>query len=181
MDPLKHLAVTLFVLTVASLTAQEPEALLWSASRPLSWSDFKGSPLKTAWAAATTASGISYEYTGREGKNGYELEFTIAAYFYPEKSWYQPKLCDSVVLSHEQLHFDISELYARKMRQLVAKTRFTGNAREEVKAIYRQILGELAAFQSKYDHETNYSRDTGMQLAWNRKIADALSGTAILP
>lgn len=176
MDPLKHLALSLFLLTTPSLIAQEPGVLLWSASRPLSWDDFKGSPLKTAWAAATTASGISYEYTGHERENGYELDFTIAAYFYPEKSWYQPRLCDEVVLSHEQLHFDISELYARKMRHIVTKTRFTQNAREEVKAIYRKILGELTAFQSKYDHETNYSRDTEKQLLWNRKIYMALNG-----
>ncbi len=101
--------------------AQESTPIAWDVSRKLAWEDFKGKPFKTAWAAATTASGISYEYTGRETKGGYELEFSVGAYFYPEKSWYQPHLCDALVLSHEQLHFDISELFARKLRkQLVA-------------------------------------------------------------
>jgi predicted secreted Zn-dependent protease len=80
-----------------------------------------------------------------------------------------------VVLSHEQLHFDISELFARKMRKIMAETRFTSNARAEVKAIYKKVLQDLSAFQSLYDHETNYSRDHQKQLAWNNKIKEALS------
>ena len=160
--------------------AQEEEAILWDPARKLTWQDFRGKPMKTAWAAATTASGISYEYSGVEKKGGYELQFKVLAHFYPEKSWYQPKLCDELVLSHEQLHFDISELFARKMRKEMAETRFTGNAKAEVKAINKKILQQMSTFQSRYDHETNYSRDREKQFAWNNKIKEALGASGSL-
>jgi len=156
--------------------AQEDDAIPWDANRKLSWSDFRAQPAENAWAAATTASGISYEYSAMENGEGYELEFRVGAFFYPDKSWYQPKLCDTVVLSHEQLHFNISELYARKMTAIMSATRFSRNARAEVKEIYQQILKELGEFQSRYDQETNFSRDKEMQLLWNRKIDMALNG-----
>ena len=166
-------ATTVFFTTAGM--AQEEEAIAWDPVRKLSWEDFRGKPMKTAWAAATTASGISYAYTGEEKNGGYVLEFTVLAQFYPEKSWYQPQLCDDLVLSHEQVHFDISELFARKMRKRLAETHFTSNAKAEVRAIYKKILQELSAFQSRYDHDTNYSRDIEKQLAWNNMIKEALS------
>jgi hypothetical protein len=167
--------ILFFIALILTVPSGAQEAILWDPERRLTWEDFRGKPMKTAWAAATTASGISYEYTGEEENGGYKLQFKVFAHFYPEKSWYQPKLCDEVVLSHEQLHFDISELFARKMRKIMAETRFTSNARAEVKAIYKKVLQDLSAFQSLYDHETNYSRDHQKQLAWNNKIKEALS------
>ena len=78
-------------------------------------------------------------------------------------------------MGHEQLHFDITEVYARKLRQELAKTKFSKNAKAEVKEIYRNILKELNDFQNKYDSETNFSRDTVQQLIWNKKIKKALN------
>lgn len=47
--------------------AQESEEVIpWSADRKLKWSDFKGKFLKTEWAAATTASSISYSFSTYE-------------------------------------------------------------------------------------------------------------------
>jgi hypothetical protein len=173
-DTVKSFVVALALTLCFPCVAQEEEALEWDAGRRLTWHDFRGKPMKTAWAAATTASGISYEYSGEEKDGRFELQFKVLAHFYPEKSWYQPRLCDELVLSHEQLHFDISELFARKMRKEMGETRFTGNAKAEVKAIYKRIIQELSAFQSRYDHETNYSRDREKQLHWNNSIKDAL-------
>lgn len=176
---------TILSLAILAVTwpckGQEETSIPWDANRKLSWSDFRARPAEDEWAAATTASGISYEFSALENGQGYELEFRVGAYFYPDKSWYQPQLCDTVVLSHEQLHFDISELYARKMAGIMAATRFSKNASAEVKAIYRQILKELDEFQSRYDEETNFSRDKEKQLLWNRKIDMALKGKINFP
>ena len=95
----------------------------------LGWADFKGAPPGSKRVAATTASGISYSYTTTGSKGVYKLDYKVTAYFYPWQSWYHRELCDSVVLSHEQLHFDISELYARRMREMLGFSRSsTGNS-----------------------------------------------------
>ena len=69
-----------------------------------------------------------------------EVDCNIETFFYPESSWYIPETANEVILSHEQLHFDISELFARKMRERVARFSFTSRVKSEMKKIYEQIL-----------------------------------------
>ena len=88
-----------------------------------------------------------------------ELDFEVNAYFYPEESWYKPAVCDTFILGHEQLHFDISELFARKMRGRLRNTTFSENVKQEVRDIYQETLKELEAMQDRYDWETNFSRN----------------------
>ena len=155
--------------------SQEYVTIAWSPEKKLAWQDFRGKAPSNDRAAATTASGISYQFS-TSGSNGeIELDFLVSTFFYPKKSWYQPSLCDSLILSHEQLHFDISELYARKMRNRLASSSFTQNVKAEFKQIYKEVLEELEEFQNLYDDQTNFSRDVEQQLIWNNKIQEALS------
>jgi hypothetical protein len=155
--------------------SQDYETIAWSQENKLTWEDFKGKTPNNARAAATTASGISYQFS-TSGSNGeIELDYLVSTFFYPDKSWNQPSLCDSLILSHEQLHFDISELYARKMRNRLASTSITQNVKAEVKQIYKEVLEELEEFQNLYDDQTNFSRDLEQQLIWNNKIEEALN------
>ncbi|WP_431124584.1 DUF922 domain-containing protein [Flagellimonas flava] len=151
------------------------EGVLWDANKRLSWSDFKGKVPPAAEPAATTASGISYRYSANLIHHEVKLDFEVNAYFYPNESWYKPEVCDELILSHEQLHFDIAELFARKMRNKLRRTSFSDNVKQEIRDIYQDILQELQDFQDQYDWETGYSRNAKKQLEWNRKIAKALS------
>ena len=102
------------------------------------------------------------------------MSIDVGCEFFPEKSWYRPELCDSIILSHEQLHFDIAELHARKLRKKLAETQFTENIREEIREIYDDMLKRLYIFQNRYDRETNFSRNLQKQLFWNQEIAREL-------
>ncbi|KPM31522.1 Hypothetical protein I595_2009 [Croceitalea dokdonensis DOKDO 023] len=152
--------------------------LLWHPEQRLSWSQFKGKVPVASVPAATTASGISYSYSANLLHHEVQLDFEVNAYFYPNASWYKPEVCDSLILSHEQLHFDITELYARKMRIELRKTTFTENVKSEVKKIYKRILKELSDVQDQYDWETNFSRNPKAQMQWNQRIKAALERTA---
>lgn len=174
MGALKSFLLIFLLCYTGSAFSQEEETIPWSADRKLQWSDFKGSYFKTEWAAATTATGISYAFTATEKGGQQFLEIEVECVFLPQKSWYRPKVCDAVILSHEQLHFDIAELHTRKFRKRLAAFKFTDNVKQEVKDIYIQILKELRAFQNKYDRETDFSKDLQQQLIWNRDIAAAL-------
>lgn len=153
---------------------QDYETISWNADKLLSWNNFKGKAPQNTRAAAITASGITYQFSTSGTSDNMQVDFEISTHFYPNKSWYQPEICDDVILGHEQLHFDISELYARKMRKRLANTKFTQNVKAEVKSIYRETLKELDDFQNTYDDETNFSRNLEQQLIWNEKITKAL-------
>lgn len=151
------------------------EEVPWDTNMRLHWKDFKGEVPLGASAAATTASGISYQFSTHYEGNRMMVDYEVNAFFYPEKSWYKPKICNDVTLIHEQLHFDISELFARKMSREMSKNHFTKDIKAEVRKIYRRTLRELNDFQNKYDNETDYSRNIEQQNVWIDKIRRALS------
>lgn len=155
-------------------SCQEENAIKWDPDHRLSWSDFKAPPPKDSPVAAITASGITYRFSALESRGKMEVDCTIDAFFYPESSWYRPETANEIILSHEQLHFDISELFARKMRARVARYSFSSDVKAEMNGIYEQILREMRAFQKSYDDETNFSREVEKQLEWNKQIASEL-------
>lgn len=174
MGAIKYIVITVFCCSFFVGASQDLEAIPWTKSRKLTWADFKRKPKKGSENAAVTASGISYSFSSLARGNEVEADFKIGAYFYPTQSWYQAEFCDDVVLSHEQLHFDIAELFARKFKSRVEKLTFSLNIKKEVKKVYNEILKELNDFQDLYDWETNFSRNTAKQLEWNEKIKDSL-------
>lgn len=153
------------------------EEVLWQPGKRLYWKDFKGEVPSGSGAAATTASGISYQFSTSYKDGEMVVDYEVNAFFYPTKSWYKPKMCNDVTLIHEQLHFDITELFARQMRKKMAATKFTKNIKAAVKVIYTNTLEELNNFQNRYDNETDYSRNIPQQKIWIRKIQKALSKT----
>lgn len=155
--------------------SQDYETISWSSDRRLSWDDFRGEVPLNSRAAAITASGITYRFSTSGTKGNMQVKFKIDAFFYPTKSWYQPEVCDEVILSHEQLHFDISELYARKLHMRLSNESYTNNdVKAKVKRIYRDINKELNDFQNQYDDETNFSRNRERQQEWILRIEKAL-------
>ena len=166
--------IIVFILLSCTICSAQEEEISWDPSIQLSWQDFKGQPEKNSRIAAVTASGISYRFSSHERDGYMEVEFEVDTFFYPNQSWYQPHMCDEIVLSHEQLHFDISELFARKMRKQLENTRFTKNIKKEIRSIYQAIIKELSAFQDLYDRETDFSRNREAQLRWNKEIREAL-------
>jgi len=144
----------------------------WSAGRRLTWSDFQGAAPQGGEEAAKTAYGIYYGWkcTGRE------FEFLVIAAFHRDQSWVKAVvLTDSAesrrVLAHEQTHFNIAELYARRMRQ-----RFAGFSRpcrmsdDQLSAEARHILDEERVFQRRYDAETGHGLERREQTAWEANI-----------
>lgn len=59
-----HILLALLVSFSGTAFSQtRAETIPWSEDRKLQWSNFKGSYLKTQWAAATTATSISYSFS----------------------------------------------------------------------------------------------------------------------
>lgn len=175
MGAIRYIIIFLVFGLMGFQTDQDYETILWRSDTHLSWDDFRGDIPINNRAAAITSSGITYRFSTSGTKENIEVDFKIDTFFYPTKSWYQPQLCDEVILGHEQLHFDISELYAREMKRRLDDELFThGNVKAKVKSIYREINIELDDFQNLYDSETNFSRDLDKQEEWKLKIAKAL-------
>jgi hypothetical protein len=141
----------------------------WSET-PLSWSDFKGIP-DSRHGGALTASGFYYNFNCENGI----AEWKVGAVFFPEQSYVNPQARHPYMLAHEQLHFDITELFARKLRLLLEEENIDCSDQAEVEYLCEKMVEEWRAFQQQYDFETRHSMDRDAQIHWNKKVRDALS------
>ena len=79
------------------------------------------------------------------------------------------------ILTHEQGHFDIAEIFARKLNKLMKEYNFDWNTyRQDLKKIYQDVLDEKEDMQNKYDEETNHSINKEKQEEWLKKISGKL-------
>ena len=82
------------------------------------------------------------------------------------------------ILSHEQGHFDLAEVYARKLFRKLSEYRFdANNYRKDLKKIYDDVIKEKEAIQNEYDEETRHSILKAKQAEWLKKIAAMLEET----
>src|SRR5689334_15537067 len=110
------------------------DTIIWSGDRLLTVEDFQGRKSKNK---AGTSSGLFIHSEDKEGT----LMFYVEAIFYKSKSFFM-KDESPYALRHEQLHFDITELYARKLRQKIIQRDFkkTNNLREVIHKIFEKAF-----------------------------------------
>jgi hypothetical protein len=145
----------------------DDHAIAWSA-RPLTWSDFKGTPPTEGAEGAMT----SYTLYSAWKCRGDEFESRVIAGFRPRQSWVKPVVLNDTtqrrtILGHEQTHFDLAEVHARIMRRafgdVVNPCRKTD---AHLTALAQRLGEEEKAEQRRYDAETNHGLLARQQAAW---------------
>ena len=146
--------------------------LPWANVRPLTWEDFLCEPKHNTDAVAltSTALGISYNVSN------HQLNYEITCSFSKVKSW--GILKTPYILAHEQGHFDITEIFARKLHKELLDYKFSRRTfRQDVNDIYDRIVKEKENFQFAYDGLTDHSRNKTVQKEWLEKIQELLIET----
>ncbi|MGK0386126.1 MAG: hypothetical protein ACI849_000733 [Patiriisocius sp.] len=156
--------ITLFLLSFTSVNDKEKVA--WEEGSKLSWSMFKGSPENLSGFVASTNSGISVSFSvaTRDGK--VRVNYEVQSYFYPNNSWYKRGHVNAYVLAHEQTHFDISELFSRKLKQEFSVITKDKNFQSKAEKVYQQNEQERVVMQQLFDEESDHSRDSEQEEAW---------------
>ncbi len=151
-------------------TAPKEDTILWN-SKKLTWTDFKADPNPNSDAVALTASGITFGQSIKTlGGRIIGFSTTVEAFFYPNQSWYVKDRADDFTLRHEQLHFDITELFARKFRQQITKLRANPKIREQLRTLHASINKALDETQKLYDAQTHHSINEDAQNEWENHI-----------
>jgi hypothetical protein len=150
---------------------QQDRSMTWSDDLQLQWEDFNGTPTRGTTVVAVTASGLSFGFSTKMTETQL-VEYTafVDAHFYPDKSWYVKERANSVILDHERLHFDITELHARKFKQRIAQTKFDLRINSQMERIHNTITDDLRQMQQKYDTETDHSQNVDKQKEWQKFI-----------
>lgn len=161
------------ILSTIQLHAQE----LSHGKRLLVWEDFRATAPENSRFAAYTMTRVNLEsaYTGR-GKL-WRGEFKVEAVFLPEKSWVRNdrRSRSERVLAHEQLHFDIAELSARKLRKaLTALPEWSTDLKQRANTLFEQYVNEGEQLQKRYDKETDHGLDSAAQERWKQWVETEL-------
>jgi hypothetical protein len=147
------------------------DTIFWRAHEPITWADFQAPPIASSPFDAITSAGIYYTLTYTQTS----CQTHIYCYFLKSRSWAKAKDRASL-LKHEQGHFDITELFARKLRKAFAAYAFHfATVTADLRQIFTTINDEKSHMNQQYDQETNYSTNAAQQQRWNKKIALALA------
>jgi hypothetical protein len=169
-----------------------PSAFIeWSADRSLTIKDFKGKIPTLATAASLSWVAIEASWECENGKGSWRAR----AAFDPSQSWWReinqniwqgsndPSLLapkddgGRSLLAHEQLHFDLTELWARKIRELLKTLPSackTPGASHVFETTIAQMERDWQEEQKRYDKETDHGADVARQKAWAARTAKAL-------
>ena len=146
----------------------------------LTWQDFKGVPPKGAHHFASVNCGMGYSFSSSSIGGDIKVDVKVISYFYPQLSWKKnTNESNAALLAHEQLHWDISELYARKLRAAFSKYVPQKDPKKEIDFIFRKFEKDRQQLQSTYDLETNHGLIKDLQEIWSIKIKEELFKTSV--
>jgi hypothetical protein len=151
----------------------------WSPDRKLTWADFGGRVYKPHGeedAVAVTYCGFGFETNTVTISN--KVQILVHNSFRKDISWAMPSERTPEVLEHEQGHFDLCEIYTRKLRERFNDLHVTVyNLNTVLADAYKEISNEYKARQDEYETETQNGQDRVQQKRWERIIRRELAET----
>jgi hypothetical protein len=179
-------------------TSTNPELLviIWNKTRILKWNDFKKKPDPEAKALAISAIGFQSNPLIEHIKTGSKFKFKIRdmqfyAVFIPDFSWVMKNVSkkdSTLLLKHEQGHFDLAEEITRKTRikttncfqnrAFSVKGKNEDEAKKDAilqvtkirKGIDGKLQKEFKSQETEYDEKTNHGLIIEYQEKYNKRF-----------
>ena len=180
---LKNIFFFIGFISLMSFSFVKDEFILWQENKKLKIQDFKADNKDTVKVNRQqflgAISAIRIEYSSFQRNKNSVPDFSIKTYFDPNESWMLLK--NDYVLQHEQIHFDLTELYARKMRKSVESLRqknITNISIYRKKIQHWNVMKEKASNQFDADNQDYYIKigqkilfqKNPKQEAWKKKV-----------
>jgi hypothetical protein len=146
----------------------------------LTTTNYKGKSPPGAFQSAYTVTQYNYVVKGA----GSDIKIDVECWMLQDSSWLNwrlPQLNDTGVLSHllihEQGHFNITILFAKRLKQECGKVDASHPDAETPRLlkIKERLDYESSAMNDKYENETRNGRDIVEQGKWNKLISAELS------
>jgi hypothetical protein len=156
-----------------SFDAPKQNIIVWNSDYLLKWEDFKGKPQESKYSAAANV-GVDTEFSYQN----LQLKLKIQAVFDKKLSWVKKKDKNDLILSHEQGHFDIAEIFARRLKiEILNADLNEKNFQKQLSSLINKNTTELGKQQKLYDKETNHHINKIEQKKWDDWIKEELQKT----
>jgi hypothetical protein len=186
-------ALRLLVLLLAAARVFAAAPIEWSKNVPLTQRDFRSKVPSSASDTAHSWVGLDVTWECREG----EARSHARAIFDPDQSWWRtgtpaiwggldeglsrtqlenrrtPAERDQDLLRHEQLHFDLTEISARKIRKQfedLSRACATPGGDRRIGTAVADIERAWAEEQSRYDKDTDHGANRVTQRQWELRV-----------
>ncbi len=166
---MKYFIISLLFPLFYAVPISDTTSLQWHAERKLTWSDFRA-PVPRNPHGMVAETHWSWDWEEAEVKGKYQL--IPICYFVTSGSW--TTVDDDYILGHEQLHYDIGELYVRKLRKKLQEHPEYLNDSNKLKKVFSKYFESCKTVQTNYDRETNHSINKTKQKYWQAKIKKEL-------
>ncbi len=193
------LAIVLCSISTLATTEADLPRINWDHANPITWSLFQGTPPADA-TQRTEAAAIhmtirwhaSYSVSSINGTAwiGQVATITVTNTMEPTHSWVVPGKTFASVLRHEQLHFDLNEVYRRKLECLLLGIGTCSSVTQQgtvdlLNASLHQsanvVLQKLSDMQTLYDSQTFHGNNSAEQARWQDLINDWLVAPTTAP
>lgn len=160
------------LLFVPFISFSQPEnSIPWSGPSDLSWNDFNGKVDSNSKYQAITTWGISYSFSKNiDGQN----KVKIISYFDKNESWVNSNHMTSSLLTHEQQHFNLAEIYTRLLLKKIKKLDSNKIHPDKISILYSHIINNCIIEQERYDKDTEHGLIKESQLKWQKNIIKRL-------
>jgi len=184
--------------TVFAVLAQDT-AVPWSPASPISWQDFRCSPPANATRLSEVAAihmtiqwRASYVIRSQGGMlswAGTIENVAVSNTMDPTLSWVIRSRASDDALRHEECHFDLNEVYRRKVAAELSCIRAEGRSSEEVQSSLEQklhetasgILERLTQMHAIYDEQTAHGTGLAAQMSWEGRVSAWLDAPMTAP
>ena len=159
-----------------------PSNLRWGQFRKLDFQPeghSEHAQIQTQWTAPP-----GKQLKPKRVKGGYRLtNVNLVLTLVKQGTWVVKGKESDELLKHEQGHWDIAGLIARRYhRKLVAlRAPTVQKLTELVRKTEKQFQARANKINDKYENETNHSMNTKQQNKWNKLIKNSMSGKGSLP
>ena len=150
------------------LTVDTTKYIVWSEERPLTWRDYLKISSDSIDLGVTALTAVTHSIRGGITKG--QPNFQVYVLFKKRNSWTTSRT-DMQLFAHEKLHFDLAELYGRKLRKQIAAM---GSQNVTKLSDYRKkikiLLDEFKRKSALYDRETFHGASPEKQLEWQNYV-----------
>ena len=157
-------------------TDRDPILIPYTNGRKLQRSDFKGTIDDLSTAAAVTLSGVSIKYGWERLGGKTKVKIDLLPYFNTSLSWWRATTHTAEILAHEQLHFDITAVYACVLKNELEQAIFQPEELEQqINRLMNEVESQRVATQQQYDSETQHGLNKTKQAEWQAKVKTMLA------
>ncbi len=178
----------LCVVSVLVAAESQPPEVAWSQDNPITWDLFQATPPSDA-AQRNEAAAIhmtvgwhaTFTVSSSDGAHwtGTVASISVTNTMEPTLSWVVPGMQAADLLLHEKLHFDLSEVYRRKIQRSFERMGICHAATQQdaIDQLNTQlcqtadaILDKLYDMTDLYDAQTAHGTDANQQTRWQNLI-----------